>query len=489
MNFNREEIPRCLIGRGHYTLDPTFMSVRFYNTLTRQHDPFQPIEAGKVRMYTCGPTVYNYAHIGNLRCYMFEDLLRRFLKTEGLAVYHVMNLTDVDDKTIRSSMEKGVPLKVYTKTFIDAFFEDLATLNIERAEKYPAATDHVPEMIALIQTLIEKGYAYQSEDKSVYYSISKFPQYGCLCQLDVSGLRPGARVAQDEYEKENIGDFALWKAWDEKDGDVFWESPWGRGRPGWHIECSAMSMKYLGSSFDIHAGGMDNIFPHHDDEIAQSEAATGKKFVNYWLHCAHLIVDGKKMSKSAGNFFTLRDLLSRGYSGREIRYELISTHYRQSLNFTFDGLAGARSALQRLDEFRVRLEEKSGVAKPDASPQWAEAAKKDFNAALSDDLNISGAMGAVFEMLRAGNRDMDAGGIVPESAAAALEIWKGFDRVLGFLAPVTQEIPAEVQDLLRKRNEARAEKNWAESDRLRSAIEAAGYTIKDTPQGPRLRPK
>jgi cysteinyl-tRNA synthetase len=489
VNFNREEIPRCLFGYGHYTLDPTIMSLRFYNTLTRNYEFFVPIDPGKVRMYTCGPTVYNYAHIGNLRCYMFEDLLRRHLNVSGYAVQHVMNLTDVDDKTIRSSMEKGVPLKAYTKTFIDAFFEDLKELNIEQAEHYPAATDHIPEMIALIQTLIDKGYAYQSEDRSVYYSISKFPNYGCLCQLDVSGLRPGARVAQDEYEKENIGDFALWKAWDEKDGDVFWESPWGRGRPGWHIECSAMSMKYLGPSFDIHAGGMDNIFPHHDDEIAQSEAATGKKFVNFWLHCAHLIVDGKKMSKSAGNFFTLRDLLARGYSGREIRYELISTHYRQSLNFTLEGLDGAKTALKRLDEFRIRLQEKAGSAKPGELPLWAAEAHTDFTVALNDDLNISEAMAAVFELLRAGNRDMDRGQVSPEMAAAIIGVWDGLDRVLGFLAPAKEEIPAEVQALLQQRTLARTEKNWAESDRLRAAIEAAGFIIKDTPQGPRLRPK
>jgi len=465
------------------------MSLRFYNTLTRSLDQFRSIDEGKIRMYTCGPTVYNYAHIGNFRAYVFEDLLRRFLKYLDYEVYHVMNLTDVDDKTIRSSRESGVPLKAFTKTYIDAFFQDLAILNIDRAEAYPAATDHIPEMIELIRVLLEKGYAYQSDDGSVYYSINKFPNYGCLCQLDISGLRPGARVAQDEYEKENIGDFALWKAWDEADGDVFWESPWGRGRPGWHIECSAMSMKYLGPTFDIHCGGMDNIFPHHDDEIAQSEAATGKKFVNYWLHCAHLIVEGKKMSKSAGNFFTLRDLQARGYSGREIRYELISTHYRQSLNFTLDGLDGAKSALARLDEYRARLVELAGTAAPANPLHWVEEARQDFNAALCDDLNISEAMAAVFEMLRAGNRDMDRKQVSPEMAAAALQVWNGFDRVLGILSPVEARIPAEVEQLLNQRIQARAEKNWAESDRLRDAIDAAGFIVKDTPQGPKLRAK
>jgi cysteinyl-tRNA synthetase len=466
------------------------MTLKFYNTLTRELELFTPIDAGKVRMYTCGPTVYNFAHIGNLRAYTFEDLLRRVLKFAGYEVYHVMNLTDVDDKTIRSSREKGMPLKAYTKTYIDAFFQDLGTLNIERAEHYPAATDHVPEMITLIQTLIDKGFAYQSDDKSVYFNITKFPGYGCLCRLDMSALRPGTRVAHDEYEKENIGDFALWKAWDEEDGDVFWESPWGRGRPGWHIECSAMSMKYLGDSFDIHCGGMDNIFPHHDDEIAQSEAATGKKFVNYWLHNAHLIVEGKKMAKSAGNFFTLRDLQEKGYSGREIRYELIGTHYRQSLNFTFEGLDGARAALGRLDEFRLRLAELAGSTAPDAEPlAWVAEARAAFTAALSDDLNISGAMGAIFDMLRSGNRAMDGGEVSAGAAASALAAWSDFDRVLGFLAPPEETIPDEILALVEQRTAARAAKNWAESDRLRDAIERAGFTVKDTPQGPKLRRK
>lgn len=463
------------------------MTLRFYNTLTRSLDVFTPIDAGRVRMYTCGPTVYNYAHIGNLRAYTFEDLLRRTLAFMGYNIFHVMNLTDVDDKTIRSSREKGVPLKVYTKTFIDAFFDDLRTLNIEPAEKYPAATDHVPEMIAIIETLIKKGFAYASGDGSVYFSIEKFPSYGCLCQLDKSGLRPGARVAQDEYEKESVGDFALWKAWDEADGDVFWESPWGRGRPGWHIECSAMSMKYLGESFDIHCGGMDNIFPHHDDEIAQSEAATGKKFVNYWLHNAHLIVDGKKMSKSAGNFFTLRDLQAKGYAGREIRYELISTHYRQLLNFTMDGLEAAKAALARLDEFRARLTELAGSALPQDHVDWVAAAQHEFKSSISDDLNISGALGAVFEMLRAGNRAMDQKQVNPGAAAAALAAWKNFDRVLGFLEPAAAAIPAEVLSLVDARTAARAAKNWAESDRLRASIESLGFSVKDTPQGPKVR--
>jgi len=466
------------------------MPLRFYNTLNRALEPFQPIDPGRVRMYTCGPTIYNYAHIGNFRAYIFEDLLRRHLKYSGLKVYQVMNLTDVDDKTIAASQKAGKPLKEFTKTYADAFFQDLAALGIERAEEYPAATDHIPEMIALIQQLLDKGFAYKSDDGSVYYSIDKFPHYGCLAHLDKSGLRAGARVAQDEYDKENVADFALWKAWDEKDGPVVWDAPWGRGRPGWHIECSAMSIKYLGETFDIHTGGVDNIFPHHDDEIAQSEAATGKKFVNTWLHCAHLIVDGKKMSKSAGNFFTLRDLLTKGYSGREIRYVLIATHYRQWLNFTFEGLDGARVALSRLDEFRLRLDEAcGGQAAAGDLPEWAKQGRDGFVAALDDDLNISGALGVLFDMVRDGNKALDGKVVGPKQAAAVLSLWNGFDTVLGFLQPVAAAVDPEIQSLVDERQAARKAKNWAESDRLRDLIAAKGWEVKDTAQGPKVRRK
>ena len=331
------------------------MPFQIYNTLTRCVEEFVPLQPPQVRLYTCGPTVYDFAHIGNFRAYVFEDLLRRTLRFRGFQVTQVMNLTDVDDKTIRGAQAAKVALGDYTRRYTDAFFEDLRALAIEPAEHYPAATAHIPEMIALIETLFQKGYAYRSEDGSVYFSIAKFKDYGKLAHLDLTGLKPGARIAQDEYQKENAADFALWKAWQSEDGDVAWDSPWGRGRPGWHIECSAMSMKYLGASFDLHTGGVDNIFPHHEDELAQSEAATGRPFVKYWMHCAHLVVDGRKMSKSLGNFFTLRDILRRGYSGREIRYALMAVHYRQALNFTFEVLDAARGALARLDEFAERM--------------------------------------------------------------------------------------------------------------------------------------
>ena len=321
------------------------MQLKFYDSMSRRVVPFEPLVPGKAGLYTCGPTVYNYAHIGNFRAYVFEDVLHRALEYAGYGLTHVMNLTDVDDKTIRDSRKAGVPLREYTQKYKDAFFEDLRTLSVEPASVYPAATDHVKEMIALIQRLFDAGVAYQAPDKCVYFSVAKFPGYGKLAHLDRSGMRSGVRISNDEYAKDDVGDFALWKAWDENDGDVKWDSPWGPGRPGWHIECSAMSMKYLGESFDLHTGGIDNLFPHHENEIAQAEAATGKPFVRQWLHCAHLRVDGEKMSKSLGNFYTLRDLLAKGWTGREIRCVLVAGHYRQPLNFAFDALAAARTAL------------------------------------------------------------------------------------------------------------------------------------------------
>jgi len=438
-------------------------------------------------MYTCGPTVHDFAHIGNFRAYVFEDLLRRTLKAWGYRVTQVMNLTDGDDKTIRKSAAAGLPLREYTRRYADAFFRDLEALGIERAEHYPAATDHVPEMIALIRRLEERGFAYRSEDGSVYFNIERFPAYGRLVRLDRSGLKAGARVAQDEYEKENVGDFALWKAWTPEDGDVAWDSPWGRGRPGWHIECSAMSMKYLGESFDIHTGGMDNIFPHHEDEIAQSEAATGRPFARYWLHCAHLIVEGRKMSKSLGNFFTLRDLLAKGYSGREVRYALLAAHYRQSLNFTLASLDAARAALRRTDEFVTRLRETAGTAAAGAAPEAALAANARFREALEDDLNISAALAALFDLVHEGHRALDTGAWKPETAAGVREMLYDWDRVLNLLTPEAASAPPEVLALVERRETARRARQWAEADRARDELRALGWLVQDSPQGPKLK--
>ncbi|MEN7973327.1 MAG: cysteine--tRNA ligase [Verrucomicrobiota bacterium] len=464
------------------------MAFKIYNTMNRSKEELVPLDGKCVRMYTCGPTVYNYAHIGNFRAYMFEDLLRRYIKFCGFEVVQVQNLTDVDDKTIRSSIAQGLPLKEYTKKYIDAFFADLAKLGIEPAEHYPAATDYIPEMIALIETLFEKGYAYQSDDGSVYYSIDKFAEYGKLAHLDREGMQAGARVDQDEYDKDNAADFALWKAYVPEDGDVVWDSPWGRGRPGWHIECSAMSMKLLGESFDIHTGGVDNIFPHHEDEIAQSEAATGKPYSRYWMHCGYLVVDGKKMSKSLGNFHTLREILDMGYSGREVRYELLSSHYRQSLNFAFKSLDANRAALKRLDEFYTTVMEAVGSeAEVGELPGWAANTRARFAEAMDDDMNISGAMAAIFDMVHAGNKAMAEHPVSGKEALAVANLWKELDTVLGLLVPQEEEVSAEVEQLLESRTVARAEKNWAESDRIRDRLAELGWTVKDTSEGPKLR--
>jgi cysteinyl-tRNA synthetase len=464
------------------------MAFKIYNTMSRSKEELVPLDGKHVRMYTCGPTVYNYAHIGNFRAYMFEDLLRRYIKFCGFEVTQVQNLTDVDDKTIRSSIEQGLPLKEYTQTYIDAFFADLAKLNIEPAEFYPAATDYIPEMIVLIEKLFDKGYAYQSEDGSVYYSIDKFAEYGKLARLDREGMQSGARVDQDEYDKDNAADFALWKAYVPEDGDVVWDSPWGRGRPGWHIECSAMSMKLLGESFDIHTGGVDNIFPHHEDEIAQSEAATGKTYSKYWMHCGYLVVDGKKMSKSLGNFYTLREILDMGYTGREVRYELLSGHYRQSLNFAFKSLDANRAALKRLDEFHTKIKEAAaGADSMGELPEWAAETRSKFSSAMDDDMNISGAMAAIFDMVHAGNKALATAPVDGAQALSVLSLWKELDTVLGILELPEEEISAEVTELLEARAVARAEKDWSESDRIRDALASLGWTVKDTPEGPKLR--
>src|ERR1700730_1907488 len=375
------------------------MPIQLFNTYSRKLEDLAPRDPAsrKIDIYTCGPTVYSRAHIGNFRAYIFEDLLQRHLEARGFKVHRVMNITDVNDKTIRGAREAKVPLQKFTQQFKDAFFEDADKLRIKRADDYPAATDkrYVDKMIAMIGALISKGLAYQADDKSVYYRINKFPNYGNLAHFNLDELQSTGRVKHDEYDKEHIGDFALWKAWDEEDGDVKWDSPWGPGRPGWHIECSAMATAILGDQIDIHCGGVDNIFPHHEAEIAQSEGVTGKKFVNYWLHCAHLLVDGQKMAKSLGNFYTVPDVLAKGYTGRELRYALLRVHYRTQLNFTWDGMKEARESLGRVDDWMTRLEEKSqeNVQRPMSN---IEPPIQKFEAALDDDLNISDALGVLF---------------------------------------------------------------------------------------------
>lgn len=467
-------------------------TVRFYNTLTRTSEIFTPLVAGKAGMYTCGPTVYNYAHIGNFRAYVFEDLLRRTLEFCGYQVTQVMNLTDVDDKTIRDSIAAGKTLRAYTEIYKKAFFEDLKALHIEPAEYYPAATDHIPEMIALIQTLMDKGFAYQADDKCVYFSIAKFPQYGRLARIDMENQRSGVRVAADEYEKDSVADFALWKAWDEKDGDVRWESPWGAGRPGWHIECSAMSEKYLGKTFDFHTGGVDNMFPHHEDEIAQSECANGCKFVNYWLHNEHLIVNGTKMSKSLGNFYTVRDLLKQGFSGREIRFVLLGAHYRKKLNFSFELLEKARTVLRRFSDFFIRLREQTGEDLQSAlTAETVASCLKAFTEAMADDMNISEAFAALYRAEREFNKRMESRDLGVSGAQAALELFGQFDRIFAFLdVDAEQEIsiPAEIIVLAEERQIARKNKDFKRADEIRDQLKIEGWVLEDTPEGIRVKP-
>ncbi len=465
------------------------MAPRFFNTYSREVEAFTPLDsAGRVvKIYTCGPTVYSYAHIGNFRAYIFEDLLQRHLEARGYEVIRVMNLTDVDDKTIRGCRKAGVQLADFTEPFKRAFFEDLQTLRIEAAKSYPEATapEYIARMVEMIRILVERGFAYQAEDNSVYYRINQFLAYGQLAHLDLEQLRPSGRVQSDEYEKESLGDFALWKAWDQEDGDVAWPSPWGRGRPGWHIECSAMAGALLGDQIDIHCGGVDNIFPHHEAEIAQTEAVTGKRFVRYWMHCAHLMVEGQKMSKSLGNFYTLRDLLAKGHTGREIRYALLRVNYGLPLNFTFDGLTDAREALRRLDEWRSRIEDHAAAAA--ASEPHPLADHERFEQALDDDLNISGALGQVFEIVRESNRALDDGQLTHGQARRLVEWWTRVNRTLALEPDAAADtVPDEVASLVEERARARAAKEWKRSDDLRNELAALGWAVKDTKDGQKL---
>lgn len=466
--------------------------LKLFNTASRQKETLVPLHGNHIRMYTCGPTVYNFAHIGNFRTYVFEDLLRRTIKFFGFQITQVMNLTDVDDKTIKGAIARNVSLNAYTQPYKEAFFEDLRTLNIEPAEHYPAATDYIPEMIRMIEGLLTKGIAYIGGDGSVYFAIQKFPRYGCLSHLHLEELQAGAseRVASDEYEKDNVADFVLWKAYDPtRDGQIYWESPFGAGRPGWHLECSAMAMQILGETIDIHVGGVDNMFPHHENEIAQSEAYSNKLFVKLWMHSEHLLVDHKKMSKSLGNFYTLRDLLGKGYTGTQIRYLLLQTHYKTQLNFTFQGLDSTKSALQRLNDFIQRLNEIDQSQEGGRVEELCQKTLDHFAEALADDLNISAALAALFDFVRDMNVLCDIGQISQAEAQKALELMKKMDSVLGVLSFEKQEpsIPQELQEAFERRLKARQEKNWKLADELRDFIQQRGYIIEDTPHGARLK--
>lgn len=456
--------------------------LKLFNTLTRKIEIFKPLKKGQVTMYNCGPTTYFYVHIGNCRAFLIADLLRRYLEYKGYKVKQVMNITDVDDKTIRDSQKKGISLKKFTERYTKAFFEDLKTLNIKPAHVYPKATEHIKDMVKLILELKKKGYTYESEG-SIYYKISKFKDYGKLSKINIGELKSGARIKQDEYGKEDAHDFALWKAWDESDGDVFWETELGKGRPGWHVECSAMSMKYLGKTFDIHTGGVDLIFPHHENEIAQSEAATGKPFVKYWVHNEYILVDNKKMSKSLGNFYLLRDLLKKGYGPKAVRYLLLSTHYRQPLNFTLKGVDATKAAIERLQNFIDHLNSIKGTKNNKKLNSLIKKVKKEFEEHMDSDLNISSALASIFEF----SKEMYKLKISKTDAQKIIKIMKKFDSILGILSFEKQELDKDIKELIEEREEARKKKDWAKADAIRAKLKEQGIVLEDTPQGVRWK--
>ncbi len=470
------------------------MALKVHNTLTRSLDAFEPMEPGKVRVYACGPTIYDFAHIGNYRSFLAYDLIHRYLEWSGYDVRFVMNLTDVDDKTIDAAVRDGLDVRSYTDPYGEAFLADAERLGVRPADSYPRATETVEEMVDFIRRLEEGGYAYQAEDGAVYFSIARFPRYGELKGIDVSTLRAGARVAQDEYDKEDARDFVLWKAATEKDEEAgaAWDSPWGRGRPGWHLECSVMSVTELGPTLDMHLGGEDLVFPHHENEIAQSEAATGEPFVRYWLHVKHLLVEGKKMSKSLGNFITVRELLDEGYDPASIRHQLLSAQYRRELNFTREGLDASSNAVQRLLDFERRLEDLPTAPDAEASPleELAGALLDGFRRAMDDDFNSADAMGALFTFVGRVNGALDGrDAVLPGDREAAVDALASVDRVLGLLEvarsgrEVDEDTAAWVEDRIEARAEARAARDFATADAIRDELTERGIVLEDGPAG------
>jgi len=469
--------------------------IRLYNTLTNRVEPLLPVHPGEIRMYTCGPTVYAFAHIGNFRTFVFQDVLRRFLHSQGLRVLQVMNVTDVDDRIIRAAAAAGVDIREYTEKYLEAFLADLDALHIEMPEELARATDHIEDMVALVEKLQQRGLTYTSEG-SIYYRIAGFPAYGKLSKIDMAGIQPGARVDVDQYEKQDARDFALWKA--PKPGEHSWETRIGPGRPGWHVECSAMAMKYLGDTLDIHTGGVDLVFPHHENEIAQSEAATGKPFVRHWLHAEHLMVDGQKMSKSLGNIYTLRDLFAKGQKPSTIRFLLLSVPYRRQLNFTEEGLVQARSSVERLRNFVTRL--KTPKIAPGSNPETQkriEKAESDFDAALADDLNTAMALAAVFDLARDINTAMDREALLQQDALRAVAAMEKFDAVLGVLVDDDDDklrklgfgvaqarlAAAQVEALIAERTEAKQRRDFQRADAIRQQLADSGILIEDMKDG------
>lgn len=464
------------------------MALKFYNTLSGEKEVFVPLTDKFAGIYSCGPTVYGFAHIGNLRAYLFADVLRRYLEFKGYTVRQVMNITDLDDKTIRASKEQGISLREYTDKYIRFFFEDIDLLRIKRADVYPRVTDHINEMADMVKLLLEKGYAYR-KDGSVYFKVSEFPDYGKLAKTDISRIKPGATVEADEYEKEDVRDFALWK--EKKEGEPFWVTEIGEGRPGWHIECSAMSIKYLGATIDIHTGGIDNIFPHHQNEIAQSEAATGQKFVRCWMHCQHLLVDNKKMSKSLGNIITLRDLMNRGYTPETLRYLFVFSHYRSRLNFTWESIGHASNTLNRLNQFVERLKAYNSKSKSNEEiTMLTSRHAQRFETEMDNDLNTPGALASIFDMVGEVNAAIEKEDLSAENAKAVYELMLKFNAVLGILTLKEKGVlSGNIEALIEEREKARERKNFKHADEIRKRLEDMGIVLEDTKEGVKWRKK
>ena len=461
------------------------MALQFYNTLKREKEIFHPIEEGKVGLYTCGPTVYDYAHIGNFRTFMFEDLLKRWLLHLGFDVNHVMNITDVDDKTIKKSQAEGVDLFEITERYTDFFMKDLDWLKIIPADIFPKATDSIPKIIRMIKILLDKGFAYREDDGSVYFNIRSFPDYGLLTKINMVNQQSASRVSDDEYDKDAPQDFALWKGWKEEDGDVVWDAPWGRGRPGWHIECSAMSSETLGDHFDIHCGGVDNMFPHHENEIAQSQCATDEPFVNVWLHSEFLLVDGGKMSKSLGNFYRISDLKEMGFTPECIRYQLLAGHYRSKITFSADKKHEGDKIVQKITDLKSRLKKRNSAMFADGSypEEYSE-----FKERMNDDLNAPRSFAVFFDWMKIINSKLDQNNISEQELGQGWEFIQAFDKIFGLIkSDQLPEIPIEITHLANQRDKARKMRDWAEADSLRKILKSKGWIVEDTPNGQQIK--
>jgi cysteinyl-tRNA synthetase len=461
------------------------MALQFYNTLKREKEIFHPIEEGKVGLYTCGPTVYDYAHIGNFRTFMFEDLLKRWLLHLGFDVNHVMNITDVDDKTIKKSQAEGVDLFEITERYTDFFMKDLDWLKIIPADIFPKATDSIPKIIRMIKILLDKGFAYREDDGSVYFNIRSFPDYGLLTKINMVNQQSASRVSDDEYDKDAPQDFALWKGWKEEDGDVVWDAPWGSGRPGWHIECSAMSSETLGDHFDIHCGGVDNMFPHHENEIAQSQCATDEPFVNVWLHSEFLLVDGGKMSKSLGNFYRISDLKEMGFTPECIRYQLLAGHYRSKITFSADKKHEGDKIVQKITDLKSRLKKRNSAMFADGSypEEYSE-----FKERMNDDLNAPRSFAVFFDWMKIINSKLDQNNISEQELGQGWEFIQAFDKIFGLIkSDQLPEIPIEITHLANQRDKARKMRDWAEADSLRQILKSKGWIVEDTPNGQQIK--